>query len=105
MEYLNSHSKNTYVLIPENSSNKNLNNLQVTKEIIKVSKKYINLGKRVKIKFVKDRPGHDIRYALNSNKNQLNQVILEIQTKVSNLSMDDLEIVEINWQPQKIIVL
>ncbi len=49
-------------------SNKNLNNLQVTKEIIKVSKKYINLGKRVKIKFVKDRPGHDIRYALNSNK-------------------------------------
>ena len=34
--------------------------------------------------------------ALNSHKNQLNQVILEIQTKVSNLSMDDLEIVEIN---------
>ena len=34
--------------------------------------------------------------ALNSYKNQLNQVILEIQTKVSNLSMDDLEIVEIN---------
>ena len=34
--------------------------------------------------------------ALNSYKNQLNQVILEIQTKVSNLSVDDLEIVEIN---------
>lgn len=34
--------------------------------------------------------------ALNSYKNQLNQVILEIQTKVSNLSADDLEIVEIN---------
>ena len=34
--------------------------------------------------------------ALNSYKSQLNQVILEIQTKVSNLSMDDLEIVEIN---------
>ena len=34
--------------------------------------------------------------ALNSYKNQLNQVILEIQTKVSNLSMDDLEIDEIN---------
>ena len=33
---------------------------------------------------------------LNSYKNQLNQVILEIQTKVSNLSMDDLEIDEIN---------
>ena len=26
------------------------------------------MGKNVKIKFVKDRPGHDFRYALNSNK-------------------------------------
>ena len=25
-------------------------------------------GKNVKVNFVKDRPGHDIRYALNSNK-------------------------------------
>ncbi len=49
-------------------SNKNLNNLQVTNELLKISKKLINLGKNVKIKFVKDRPGHDIRYALNSNK-------------------------------------
>ncbi len=49
-------------------SNKNLNNLQVTKEILKNSKKIIKLGKKVKINFVKDRPGHDIRYALNSNK-------------------------------------
>ena len=32
------------------------------------SKKKITLGKKVKINFVKDRPGHDIRYALNSNK-------------------------------------
>ena len=49
-------------------SNKNLNNLQVTKELLKVSKKIIKIGKKVKINFVKDRPGHDIRYALNSNK-------------------------------------
>ena len=49
-------------------SNKNYNNLEVTNEIIKASKKYINLGKKVQIKFVKDRPGHDVRYALNSNK-------------------------------------
>ena len=49
-------------------SNKNLNNLQVTNELLKNSKKIIKLGKRVKINFVKDRPGHDIRYALNSNK-------------------------------------
>ena len=28
----------------------------------------MHIGKDVKIKFVKDRPGHDFRYALNSNK-------------------------------------
>ena len=49
-------------------SNKNLNNLQVTKKLLKISKKIMNIGKKVKILFVKDRPGHDIRYALNSNK-------------------------------------
>jgi len=49
-------------------SNKNMNNLQVTRELLKNSKKLINLGNKVKINFVKDRPGHDIRYALNSNK-------------------------------------
>ena len=49
-------------------SNKNLNNLQVTKEILKQSKKFIDLGNNVKINFVKDRPGHDVRYALNSHK-------------------------------------
>ena len=49
-------------------SNKNMNNLQVTKELLKNSKKLIKLGNKVKINFVKDRPGHDIRYALNSNK-------------------------------------
>ena len=49
-------------------SNKNLNNLEVTKKILQVSKKLISLDKNVKINFVKDRPGHDLRYALNSNK-------------------------------------
>ena len=28
----------------------------------------IKIGNKSKIKFVKDRPGHDFRYALNSNK-------------------------------------
>ena len=45
-----------------------MNNLQVTKELIQVSKSFIKLDKKVKILFVKDRPGHDVRYALNSNK-------------------------------------
>tara|TARA_B100000214_G_scaffold370577_1_gene345462 strand:+ start:589 stop:1602 length:1014 start_codon:yes stop_codon:yes gene_type:complete len=49
-------------------SNKNMNNLQVTKELLKNSKKLFKIGNKVKISFVKDRPGHDIRYALNSNK-------------------------------------
>ena len=49
-------------------SNKNLNNLQVSRELIIKSKSIIKVGKKVKILFVKDRPGHDVRYALNSNK-------------------------------------
>ena len=31
-------------------------------------KKRIKIGKNVKIKFIKDRPGHDLRYALDSKK-------------------------------------
>ena len=49
-------------------SNKNMNNLEVTKELLNSSKKLVKIGDKVKINFVKDRPGHDIRYALNSNK-------------------------------------
>ena len=49
-------------------SNKNLNNLEITKKLVTISKKYNEIGKNVKIEFVKDRPGHDLRYALNSNK-------------------------------------
>ena len=49
-------------------SNKNLNNLDVTKSLLDNAKRLIKIGKKVEIKFVKDRPGHDMRYALNSNK-------------------------------------
>ena len=49
-------------------SNKNLNNIQISKKLLNVAKKYKTIGKKVKIRFVKDRPGHDIRYALNSTK-------------------------------------
>ena len=52
-------------------SNKNLNNLQVSKALINTSRSMTKIGKKVKIIFVKDRPGHDIRYALNSNKIKL----------------------------------
>ena len=49
-------------------SNKNLNNIQVCNLLIKTSKTKIKLGNKVKLNFVKDRPGHDVRYALNSKK-------------------------------------
>ena len=49
-------------------SNKNLTNLEVCEHLLSVAKKNSILGTKVKINFIKDRPGHDIRYALNSNK-------------------------------------
>ena len=45
-----------------------MNNINISKSLLKIAKKYTKVGKKVKIKYVKDRPGHDIRYALNSNK-------------------------------------
>ena len=49
-------------------SNYNLNNLEITNKLLNIAKKKIKIGKKVKIIFVKDRPGHDLRYALNSKK-------------------------------------
>jgi len=49
-------------------SNKNFNNIEITKALINVGKNYLRIGSNVKINYVKDRPGHDIRYALDSNK-------------------------------------
>ena len=40
-----------------------------SKKILKICKSLdIKIGNKTKIKFVKDRPGHDFRYALNSKK-------------------------------------
>jgi len=49
-------------------SNINIINLEICKKLIKIGKRKIKNNKNIKIKFVKDRPGHDIRYALNSSK-------------------------------------
>jgi dTDP-glucose 4,6-dehydratase len=50
-------------------SGENINNIDLSKLILKIMKnKNLKIGKNVKIKFVKDRPGHDIRYALHSKK-------------------------------------
>ena len=50
-------------------TNMNLTNIDIAKKLLKIAKnKYLKIDKKVKIKFVKDRPGHDFRYALNNNK-------------------------------------
>ena len=49
-------------------SNKNLNNIEICKALLSVSKNIHPKNSKIKINFVKDRPGHDLRYALNSNK-------------------------------------
>ena len=50
-------------------SNINLKNIKLVKTILKIfKKKKFIIGKKVKINYVKDRPGHDFRYALNSIK-------------------------------------
>ena len=48
-------------------SNEDLNNLNVCKKLLKIGKK-IDINNKSKVRLVKDRPGHDNRYALDSNK-------------------------------------
>ena len=50
-------------------SNINLSNLTLARKLLSLVKKNnFIIGNKVKIKFVKDRPGHDFRYAINSQK-------------------------------------
>ena len=67
-------------------SNKNFNNLEITEKLLTIAKKHIVIGKNVKIKFIKDRPGHDVRYALNSNK-----IIKNLSWKSTTKIKDGLE--------------
>ena len=47
----------------------NLRNIDLVKRILSICKTMkIKIGKKTIIKFVKDRPGHDFRYALNNKK-------------------------------------
>ena len=53
-------------------SGKNLKNIDLVKKILRIFKKMkYKIGNKTKIKYVKDRPGHDFRYALNSKKIRL----------------------------------
>ena len=49
-------------------SNQNFKNIDICKTLLKIAKKKMNIGPDVKVNFIKDRPGHDLRYALDSNK-------------------------------------
>ncbi len=47
----------------------NLKNIDVVNKILKIFKSMkVKIGNKTKIKFVKDRPGHDFRYALDNKK-------------------------------------
>ncbi len=64
-------------------SNKNITNYQLMNSLIKIAKKKIKIKNNIKINYVKDRPGHDFRYALNSKKIKKN---LNWKTKINFLS-------------------
>jgi len=50
-------------------SGQNIKNIDLAKKLLKlIKRKSFKMGNKVKIQFVKDRPGHDLRYALNVNK-------------------------------------
>jgi dTDP-glucose 4,6-dehydratase len=49
-------------------SNKNLTNIEIAKILLKIAKKKFNINTTSLITYVKDRPGHDIRYAIDSDK-------------------------------------
>ena len=52
-------------------SGTNLKNIDLAKKLIKIAKKKsLKIHMKAKIKFVKDRPGHDFRYALDYKKIQ-----------------------------------
>ena len=62
-------------------SSENLKNINLVKKILKICKSIkLKIGKKTKIKFVKDRPGHDLRYALNNKKIYKN---LKWKTKIN----------------------
>ena len=65
MLYLKGRSGESYNV----GSGVNLKNIDLVKKLLKLSTLInIKINKKTKVSFVKDRPGHDFRYALNSKK-------------------------------------
>jgi len=70
----------------------NLKNIDIAKKLLKIAKnKSSKISQKVKIKFTKDRPGHDFRYALNNKKIQKK---LGWKTKIS---LNDGLLQTFNW--------
>tara|TARA_B100001248_G_scaffold194629_1_gene149478 strand:- start:2959 stop:3984 length:1026 start_codon:yes stop_codon:yes gene_type:complete len=70
----------------------NLRNIDLVKKIIKICKiMKIKIGNKTKIKFVKDRPGHDFRYALDNKK------VLKILKWKPKIKLNEGLINTINW--------
>ncbi len=79
--YVEDHCRGLFTIFKKGKSGESYNigtgmnttNLNLAKLLLKIVKSKLKTGNNVKIKFVKDRPGHDLRYALNSKKirNQL----------------------------------
>ena len=63
-------------------SNENINNIIICSKLIKIFKK-LNHKSKSKTIFIKDRPGHDRRYALNSNK-IINKIKWSRKIKIDN---------------------
>ena len=75
--YVDDHCKALYNIMKKGKTGENYNigsglkisNINLVKEIIKlISKEKLKVKKKIKIEFVKDRPGHDTVYSLNSRK-------------------------------------
>ena len=49
-------------------SNQNLDNITIATTLLKIGQNKIHIGPKVKLKFIKDRPGHDFRYAIDASK-------------------------------------
>ena len=88
MLYLKGKSGESYNI----GSGINLKNIVLVKKLLKFCKfKKIKIGKKSKIIFVKDRPGHDFRYALNSKK-IYNKLKWKAKIKIDNGLIET-----INW--------
>jgi len=73
-------------------------NIEIIKNILSIAKKNkVKFSNKLKIKYVKDRPGHDKRYAVNSNKirKELNwKPKISIKNLIKEMIRDEIELLK-----------